>query len=467
MRPLRGSGSAGGSGGGGIGGGGAAGNGAAGGGAQVPGAQRQTGAKAPSGLMAVLKKELARFFTDRRSVLTTVIMPGAMIFLIYFFMGTALNDMLTVSDDYKPNISVVNPPASLDALAKSAGLEYKTVAEGEVPGIKEAITAKTADLLVVYPKGFDESLDASLKAGAGAAGAASATGAAGIGGAGSTTGAAGIGGQGSPLEVQIYFNSTRTESSSAYSTVATLLSAYRDSQFTLFTINASGDEFNLASEEDQAGFMLSSIMPMIIIIFLFSGCMSVAPESIAGEKERGTIATLLVTPLKRWELALGKIISLSLISLLAALSSFIGIMLSLPNMMGASSGSVNVGLFYSAADYLMLLAIIVTTVLFFVGVCSLLSTFAKTVKEAGTYNTPLMIAVMLVAILGSFQGAQSNLMLYLVPSYNSAMCIGRIFSFTADPVQILLTCLSNLFFTAVCLVTLTKLFSNEKIIFAR
>mgnify|MGYP002564867313 CR=1 FL=1 len=72
-----------------------------------------------------------------------------------------------------------------------------------------------------------------------------------------------------------------------------------------------------------------------MMVFLFSGCMAVAPESIAGEKERGSIATLLVTPLGRGELAMGKVISLGCISLLSGASSFLGTMLSLPKLMGA------------------------------------------------------------------------------------------------------------------------------------
>ena len=66
------------------------------------------------------------------------------------------------------------------------------------------------------------------------------------------------------------------------------------------------------------------MMPLLILVFLFSGCMAIAPESIAGEKERGTIATILVTPIRRSELALGKIFSLSIIALLSGLSSTVG-----------------------------------------------------------------------------------------------------------------------------------------------
>lgn len=76
------------------------------------------------------------------------------------------------------------------------------------------------------------------------------------------------------------------------------------------------------------------MLPMLLMLFLFSGCMAVAPESIAGEKERGTIATLLVTPMKRSDLAIGKILALALIALLSGISSALGTVLALPQADG-------------------------------------------------------------------------------------------------------------------------------------
>ena len=66
--------------------------------------------------------------------------------------------------------------------------------------------------------------------------------------------------------------------------------------------------------------VFSSLLPMLLMMFLYSGCASVAPESIAGEKERGTIATMLITPTKRSDIAIGKILALAIIALLSGTS---------------------------------------------------------------------------------------------------------------------------------------------------
>lgn len=84
---------------------------------------------------------------------------------------------------------------------------------------------------------------------------------------------------------------------------------------------------------------------MLMLIFLYSGCMSIAPDSIAGEKERGTLATMLVTPMKRGNLAVGKILSLGTLALLSGLSSFIGTITSLPKMMGGAMDGMNTAVY--------------------------------------------------------------------------------------------------------------------------
>lgn len=162
--------------------------------------------------------------------------------------------------------------------------------------------------------------------------------------------------------------------------------------------------------------------------------MAVAPESIVGEKERGTIATLLVTPMKRSELAVGKVLSLSVIGLLGGVSSFIGTMLALPNLMGGAAleddsmtGAMSAAV-YSGTDYVLLLFVILSTVLVIIGAISLMSGLAKSVKEAGTMVSPLMIVVMLIGVSTMFgDGAPKEVYWYLIPFYNSVQCMNGIF----------------------------------------
>lgn len=218
-------------------------------------------------------------------------------------------------------------------------------------------------------------------------------------------------------------------------------------------------EAQSGGEVQEFGSVLGNLIPVLIIMLLFSGCMAVGPSAIAGEKERGTIATLLVTPMKRSELALGKIVSLSCFALLSGFSSFLGIILSLPKMLNMD-GSI-----YSFGDYLLILLLVISTVLIIISAISILSAWAKDVKSAGTMITPLALFIMLAALTPMI-GSPSNPALYLIPVYNSAQCMASIFSFHMQLVPLLITVGSDLLYTALAVFALTKMFNSEKVMFS-
>ncbi|MBR1931186.1 MAG: ABC transporter permease, partial [Lachnospiraceae bacterium] len=267
--------------------------------------------------------------------------------------------------------------------------------------------------------------------------------------------------------VEVYYNSSETESQELRNMVITLLDDYEASMANRFDVNAGETVYDCATEKDTTAQILSMMMPMLLMVFLYSGCIAVAPESIAGEKERGTMATMLVTPMKRSSLALGKLIALSIIALLSGLSSFIGTFLSLPKLMGGEELGINT-MVYTAGDYALLLGIILSTVLVLVGLISILSAYAKSVKEAGTLVSPMMLLVMLMSLAPMFMGdGGKGLALFAIPVFNSALCIQGIFSFTYEPMQVVLTIVVNLAATAILTYLLKRMFDSEKIMFAK
>ena len=383
-----------------------------------------------SPVLTIFKKELARFFGDRRMALTTILLPGLMIYVLYTFMGNALSSQFSVEDTYRPTAVVENLPDSLSA-ALSQALEIQEEAEP-----MELVRNQKLDLYIRFPAGFDEAVAAYDMAS----------------------------GKAAP-QVEVYYNSAAATSGDGYNLVLEILNQYESSLVNKFHVNWNGI-YDLATQEDATGSIFSSMMPMLLLIFLFSGCMAVAPESIAGEKERGTIATLLITPTKRGSIALGKIMALSVISLLSGASSAIGTTLSLPKLMGAASEQLTVT--YGVGDYALLGVVILSTVLLLITLISIVSAFAKSVKEAQTYVTPLMIVVILVGVTAMFGGgAKTELCYYLIPVYNSVQCMVGIFAFSASPVLILTAVAANLAVTGLGVFLLTRMFNSEKIIFSR
>ncbi len=390
--------------------------------------------KRSHGILTVMRKELARFFGDRRMVMS-LLLPGVLIYLLYSFMGSAMVDMFGVSEDYVPTLQAENLPGSVEALLEGAGL--RAAAAGNREAAKEAVRDQDLDLLLVFPEDVE-----------------------------STVAAYQVSSGGPAPQVELYYNSASVESQSVYQSVAALLDAYEAQMANKFDVNR-GEGYDLATQEDASGQYFAMLLPMLLMMFLYSGCASVAPESIAGEKERGTIATMLITPVRRGDIAVGKILALAVLALLSGASSAVGTILALPELMGGADDGISASI-YGAKDYLLLAAVVLSTVLVLVTLVSILSAFAKTVKEAATYGMPVMILTMVLGITAMFgHGASQDLLPYCVPLYNSVQCMSGIFSFSLLPAGVAVTVAVNGVLTLLGVFVLTKMFNSERIIFSK
>ncbi len=384
-------------------------------------------------IFTIFKKEMARFCKDRRT-LVSLILPGILIYVIYSLMGNFMSDMFTTDEDYKPVISVINCPGEMQSMFSENIFEIKDVSD--IEDAKSLVAESTLDVLVVFPEGFWSDMLTYVPTPDKAA-----------------------------PNVDVYYNTTSETSSVAYTSVMALLDGLEASISNKFDINNSEKTYDMASEESMASVMFSMIMPMLLIMFCVVGCMAVAPESIAGEKERGTIAALLITPIRRSDIALGKILALSLLSIISGASSAIGVIASLPKLMGDMAefdGSV-----YGVADYAFLAVVIMSTTLLFVTLVSIISCIAKSVKEAASYVSPVMILSMVIGITGMLGNESQAIWVYFIPVYNSVQCIVEIFSFEADALHIALTAVTNIAVMGIGVFVLTRMFNSEKIMFKK
>ena len=392
-------------------------------------------------IITILKKELKRFFSDKRMAFTTIFMPGIMIFIMYSFMGDAISGMVSVDDEYVYKIESTYMPESIRTLMDGAGIAggIKDVDAEAGEAAKEKISRNEdeLDLYIVFPENFENDIAAYDSAS----------------------------GNKAP-EVQVYYNSASTESQTVYKIFTEMMDSYESAMTNKFDINHDENvKYDLANEKDAAASVFSSLLPMLLLMFVFSACMAIGPESISGEKERGTIATLLVTPAKRSHIALGKIIALSIIALLSGMSSTIGTLLSLPKLANVENTGMETNV-YGITEYLMLALIMLSTTLLIVTLISIISAFAKSTKEAGTYITPLMIVVMLVSLSGMFvDGSKTELFYYLIPVYNSVQSMTGIFSFDILPSGMAASVASNIVYAGIGVFILTRMFNNEKIMF--
>ena len=388
-----------------------------------------------SNAFVIARKELARFFSNKASAFVSIALPGLLIFFMWTFMGDAMGGMFNPDDSKQPVVAVVNEPASVEALASAAGIDV--VPETALPDadeMRERIEQGDVKAFAAFPDGFDADAAAYDPA------------------------------SGAPApQVEIFYNSADPDSSRAHSSFAAMLDAYESSLSNRFDVNAGEGGYDVAEERDVAGSIVVSIVPLLLLILVFTSVMSIAAESVAGEKERGTMATLLATPINRRDIALGKVLAITAIGLLIAVSSALGIFAGLPSIM---QGAVDVNV-YGPTDYLLLALVILSTTLLVVMLITIVSTLAKSVKEATMYLTPLMIAVMLVGILGMFGDAKADIGYYFIPLYNAVQCMIGIFSFDFQPINVVACVASNLVYTAAGVAVLQRMFDSERLMFAR
>ena len=393
-----------------------------------------------SNTLTIIKKEFARFFGDRQMLFTTVLLPGLLIYLIYSFMGMGIKKMVTEGANELVTLCVENLPASMAPIVDGIPATMTTQQPVSQEDIEKLKDKNLNVVLVRFPTAFDEKV-ATYDPQSGMA----------------------------APNVEIYYNSANNASSRVYHMLEASLSAYENRLSNRFDINRVDNveaHFDMASQDDVLGSILSKLIPMLILMMLFSGVMSIAPSAIAGEKERGTIATLLVTPLRRNELALGKVVSLSGIALMSGISSFIGIALSLPKMIQADAEGMTLN--YTFNDYLVILLIILATVLIMASAVSLLSALAKDVKNAGTMITPFMLVVVLCGLMPMFQSSTpESLTAYLIPFYNAAQVMTAVFAHEMKWMPVIVTLAANVVYTGVAVWVLTRMFNSEKVMFSK
>lgn len=386
-------------------------------------------------IWTIAAKEFYRFFRDKRMI-TTLIMPAIILYITYSFIMPALISAMS-SEKEPATLYVISLPKELkDAVS---GLNCRLV-EGTAND-RDSFMHKLEDdedaLLIVFPENFTEDVgeyDASS-------------------------------GKDAP-NIELYYNSVSNSGSALYNRLIEILNNYESSMSNKFDINR-GIKYDLASEEDVTGMLFSQIMPMLLMMFLFTGCLSFAPDSIAGEKERGTIATMLVTPINRYEIVVGKIIAFGVIAVLNGGVTFAAVALSIPNLVGMSGTGMSFS-GYGAADYLFLLLIIITTVLLMISTVSLISAYAKTTKEAASLVSPLMIVIIFVSMVGlRGGGAENSTALYLIPFYNSVQSMVGIFSYSYSGVNVMICSISNMIYSLVLVFAVAKMFSNEKMMFSK
>jgi len=222
---------------------------------------------------------------------------------------------------------------------------------------------------------------------------------------------------------------------------------------------------NVASPQKVTGSLLGVLLPYLIVMLIFVGAMHTAVDITAGEKERGTITTLLVSQINRVEIVLGKCFAVMLISFISMILGLIGLTLAFlsgTSIMGGIEG-VEFGISFSTIFLLFLVLLplvgLASAVLIMVGI------FARNIKEASSYITPIYMLTVFLGIISISQGIELSGKMFLVPVLNSSFVFKEILMGKIYWSHIITTFSANMVIATLALLSATRLFTKEEVLF--
>ena len=389
----------------------------------------------------LLRKEILSTLRDRRALVSTLLLPLLLIPLLMvgfplLFGGLAERESSAVS---RVGVQGEVPPA-LFALLGEAGVELVPSAD-----LRGAVEADEFAGALALPEGFAARLEA-----------------------------------GESAQVQLYAKVGNLRSELVTSKLRGALERYRQAlvgerleraglsaellePFALETVDAS-------SEQERGAGFLGWLIPYFIAIFTLTGGQTTAIDATAGEKERGTLESLLVAPVGRLEVVLGKAAATLLFGLAASLVGILSYLLSGYLLGRLGGGELTAGLGGSLSfDPEALLVLLVSSLLMAALVASLLVGIAMTArsfKQAQSYLAPLSFVMILPGLLLQFADFFAlSPWLYALPVFNILLLLNDAVRGQALAPQILLTWGSSLLYAGLCLLLAYRNFQREDVLF--
>jgi sodium transport system permease protein len=397
-------------------------------------------------IATIYAKELRDSLRDRRTVLSTIIIPTFVMPAIVMGVGRMASSIISKAKEEIPRIMVIggaDSPGVVADLQRSGKFRVEPAATDWRSLISEKRVRAAAEI----PEGFAKALEA-----------------------------------GSAPPVTLYYYQGELKSGIAVDELRRFFTGLRD-RTTARLLADRGlpatvarpfevRQANVAAPEKVGGNLLGGIIPYIIVLLCFTGAMNPAMDLTAGEKERGTMETLLCSPAARTDIVLGKFLMVltgSLVAVVCSLAS-VGVTLllvgaSLGGRAAAAAGHAAGAPTVDLAGLLGVLAMVIPVAVLFSAILFTVSLFAKSFKEAQTYAAPLVLVVFMPAIVGALPGIDLNVGLALVPILNLSLVCKEMLSGVWHWGYIAVIFGSTAIYAAAALALAVAMFKREGVIF--
>jgi sodium transport system permease protein len=228
------------------------------------------------------------------------------------------------------------------------------------------------------------------------------------------------------------------------------------------------EEKGTANMREILGERMGGILPYLFIIFCLLGSMYPAIDLGAGEKERGTLETLLLAPIRRYQIVLGKFFVVFTTGVTAALLSLtsIGIMLTIKvKQIPGELELHDVFASVSVLDLVLIAAMLIPTAAIFASVLLSISIYAKSFKEASSYCGPLNFLAIIPAFIAMLPIVKLDWYWAMVPITNISLAIKELIKGTMNYNMLFAILGSSVVIAGALLLFCTKWFEREAVLF--
>ena len=392
-------------------------------------------------MKTLVKKEMLDVLRDKKTVVMMLVVPIVLYPLIFIgvmqvmaFISSSLEEQ-----DYRIAVEAEDDGAFLHELTKYDDSSY-TITVVDPESIDDYESALQNEELDVYVRG--------------------------------TT-------QDGKFKYDVYYISSVTNSAYAMDIVMDAFDEYRE-ELTRGKIKDAGldiheilepidyEEKDTASSEQSLGSIMGSVLPFMLVISLLIGTMYPAIDTTAGERERGTLETILTLPVTNRQLIVSKFLTVAVIGMISAILNIIsmgGIAIYMYRIMDMQTdvASFDMAKFYPAI--LVGILSIFAFSLFISAVTMCVTSFAKSYKEANNYITPLMLVIMFTGYIGFIPNIELTQTMAMIPVANICLLIKNMLVFKIDYMTIAVVLISNIAYAVFAILFLSKIYDSESILF--
>jgi sodium transport system permease protein len=387
----------------------------------------------------IFRKDLVETLRDRRALFTTLVLPLVLYPLLFTAIGSFTSNKREQIKSQPARIAVWGPvpETAVEAVLKeNATLVDRRASVPPSPEdmARQLVTDKTVDVVLLTPEGP----------------------------------------VGPSISVKVYADSTQFESDAMQDRVLKVLRKHEAllleermvalGQPAISARPLLVEEEDLSSSARRAASLVGSILPYMVLVLLASAAFYSAIDLTAGEKERGTLQTLLTAPVHALEVVAGKYLAVVTMTLVAALANIVSLGLAIGRILSGDGGTAQGGFHMGPRVGLTLFLTLVPAALLLSALYVAVGVMARTYKEGQSYLMPLLFLVVFAALGSTLPGVELTPVLALVPLTNVALLMrellnGRATLFLGTEVLI-----SSFAYAAMGVVLAARVFETEQVL---